>query len=239
MKFYLGTHRDGWLKHADVPLFISNRVLKDRKTLPVAVTNWALDSGGFSELSLYGEWRTLPDEYLNNIKRYKTIGKLDWVAPQDWMCEPFIIQKTRLSVKEHQKRTVENFIYLKEREDLVIPVIQGFTLNDYETCIELYSKHKIDLTTFPIVGIGSVCRRQHTYEIANIIKKLSYLNLHGFGVKLKGLDKISAYLKSSDSMSWSFNARKSTPLPECSHNSCANCYTYARQYYNKFIPYLT
>ena len=28
------------------------------KTLPRARGRWALDSGGFSELSLYGEWRT-------------------------------------------------------------------------------------------------------------------------------------------------------------------------------------
>jgi hypothetical protein len=27
-------------------------------------TGWALDSGGFSELSLYGGWRTTPEEYV-------------------------------------------------------------------------------------------------------------------------------------------------------------------------------
>jgi hypothetical protein len=35
-----------------------------RKTLPKARTGWALDSGGFSELSLYGGWWTTPEEYV-------------------------------------------------------------------------------------------------------------------------------------------------------------------------------
>lgn len=57
MRFYLGTHRPNWLAVTDVPLFVSNRVLQDRRSLPVARGRWVLDGGGYSELSLYGEWR--------------------------------------------------------------------------------------------------------------------------------------------------------------------------------------
>jgi len=62
--FYLGSHLDGWLAHVGVRLFVSHRGLARRNTLPKARTGWALDSGGFSELSLYGGWRTTPEEYV-------------------------------------------------------------------------------------------------------------------------------------------------------------------------------
>jgi hypothetical protein len=86
MQFYLGTHQPAWLTNATVPLFVSHRRLVGRTRLPRARTSWALDSGGFSELSLYGEWRTDPAEYVYWVDRYdREIGRLDWAAPQDWM----------------------------------------------------------------------------------------------------------------------------------------------------------
>ena len=42
------------------------------------------------------------------------IRTLDFVSPQDWMCEPWMVAKTGLSVEEHQERTVENFVRLRE-----------------------------------------------------------------------------------------------------------------------------
>jgi len=57
MRFYLGTHAAGWLAHLNVPLFVSHRRLKRLKRLPVSVTPWALDSGGYTELRLHGGWQ--------------------------------------------------------------------------------------------------------------------------------------------------------------------------------------
>ena len=49
---YLGTHETSWLSRAGVPLFISHRRLERiRTSLPMAAAPWALDSGGFSEIS--------------------------------------------------------------------------------------------------------------------------------------------------------------------------------------------
>jgi len=61
--FYLGTCQVSWLATAGVPLFVSHRRLAPRKTLPRAIAEWALDSGGFTELSLFGEWRTSARQY--------------------------------------------------------------------------------------------------------------------------------------------------------------------------------
>lgn len=58
--FYLGTHQPGWLGRVHVPLFVSHRRLADRREFRRAKASWVVDSGGFSELSMYGEWRTEP-----------------------------------------------------------------------------------------------------------------------------------------------------------------------------------
>jgi hypothetical protein len=53
------THQPAWLA-ADlgVPLLVSHRRLVGRRSLPRASGPWACDSGGFTELSMYGRWRT-------------------------------------------------------------------------------------------------------------------------------------------------------------------------------------
>ena len=53
-----------------VPLFVSHRRLGNYRTLPVASHSWALDSGGFSELDMYGTWKTTPQSYVRSVRRY-------------------------------------------------------------------------------------------------------------------------------------------------------------------------
>jgi hypothetical protein len=112
--FYLGTHEPAWLAHVRFPLFVSHRRLQRYRRLPVACCPWALDSGAFSELAAYGRWRLTPAAYVAAVRRYRQeIGRLAWAAPQDWMCEPVMVAKTGLSVREHQRRTVANFVLLR------------------------------------------------------------------------------------------------------------------------------
>ncbi|MDX3165971.1 hypothetical protein PV516_19475 [Streptomyces scabiei] len=244
MKFYLGTHMVNWLGEVGVPLFISRNRLVKRRTFPKAIAPWALDSGGFTELRDHGRWRITPEEYAAEVRRYRDeIGMLDWAAPMDWMCEPWVINGgvrggqqfhgTFLSVREHQQRTVENLVRLREiAPDLpFIPVLQGWELQDYLDCVRLYSEAGIDLTREPVVGLGSVCRRQATAEIAELVSSLSALGLrlHGFGVKTAGVADYGDQLMSSDSMAWSFGARYEQRLAQCTHRAknCANCSAYA------------
>jgi len=233
VKFYLGSHHASqrWFD-LDVPLFVSRRVLTARKRLPLARESWALDSGGFTELSLYGEWRTTPVVYAADVRRFaQEIGRLDWVAPQDWMCEPFMLEKTGLTVREHQQRTVDNFMRLRDLlGSFVTPVLQGWTLDEYLRCADLYFAAGVDLYHEPVVGLGSVCRRQNTYEAGKIVRDLSDLRLHYFGAKITGLGNFADALTSADSMAWSYRARHDTPLPGCTHKSCANCPRYAMRW---------
>lgn len=253
--FYLGTHQPHWLASetlpADACLFVSHRRLAGRKTLPRARAHWALDSGGFSELALYGGWRTTPAEYVTAVARYdEEIGELEWAAPQDWMCEPFMLAKTGLTVAEHQVRTVDNFLVLSElwpsvsdAECPFMPVLQGWTREDYLCCWDLYAAAGVDLGQYPVVGLGSVCRRQATGEIGDIVAALrtvdAELPLHGFGVKRRGLELYGPDLASADSMAWSYQARREPALDGCAgHSNCANCIRYALRWRDDVVALL-
>ncbi|MFE2532606.1 hypothetical protein [Streptomyces sp. NPDC059371] len=243
MKFFLGTHQPQWLGTANVPLFVSYRRLAGRRTLPRAIAPWALDSGGFTELSMHGAWRTPAHTYLAAVRRFRDeIGLMAWAAPMDWMCEPWITGLTGLSVGEHQRRTIDNFLHLRTAApDLpIIPVLQGWELDDYLTCADAYERAGIDLTAEPVVGLGSVCRRQATGQAAAIVTTLAArgLNLHGFGFKTLGLRSCGYALTSADSLAWSYDARRKPPLPGHSHKNCANCLPYALQWRTRTLTAL-
>jgi hypothetical protein len=159
------------------------------------------------------------------------MGRLDWVAQQDWMCEPFILKKTHKTVLQHQNLTVQNYIELKPLIPNVIPVLQGYTMDDYKRCIDLFYKQGVDLVKEPTVGLGSVCRRQKSDEIVELTRWLRFqgFKLHGFGLKQAGLIKGRQYLKSADSQSWALEASHLPPLPECKglHLHCSTCYRFA------------
>jgi hypothetical protein len=247
--FFLGTHQPGWLARAGVRLFVSDVRLRVYKALPHAIADWAVDSGGFSELQHRGAWTVTPAEYVTRLRRYRDeIGRMLWCAPQDWMCEPIIINGgtvngqrfvgTGLSVAEHQRRTVLNFAQLREiAPDLpIIPVLQGWDRDDYLRCADLYwSLTRVDVTAAPLVGLGSVCRRQGTAAAGQILAALrvrGVQRIHGFGFKILGLLAHAHLLASADSMAWSDTARKlrrPSQVPGCTgtHKNCANCMPYA------------
>ncbi len=243
MRFFLGTHETRWLERTTLPLFVSHRQLSRRVRLPRARGPWSLDSGGFTELRMFGRWETTASAYVDAVRRYHAeVGKLAWAAPQDWMCEPAMLASTGLGVEEHQWRTIENVLALRSMapELPFICVLQGWTLSDYMRHVELYARAGIELGAEPIVGIGSVCRRQATSEIERIVMSLHELGLrlHGFGVKIRGLARYADGLSSSDSMAWSYSARKSAPLDGCTHQHCANCLRFATRWYGRVVSSL-
>lgn len=240
-RFYLGVHEPAWLNRTSTPLFISRRRLSRLKTPPVASCAWALDSGGFSELSMYGEWRTSQEQYIEEVRLWsKSVGSMDWAAIQDWMCEPFITDKTGKSVVEHQERTIASYMGLMSAAPEInwTPVLQGWDKSDYIDHAFMYEDAGIDLSLLPIVGVGSICRREGTLEAANIMEHLSRgfnLNLHAFGFKTLGLKRCHRILASADSMAWSHNARHKPPMPGCTHHHCNNCLKYAQKWREELL----
>lgn len=276
VEFLLGTHQPGWLARAGVPLFVSDVRLRTYKTLPVAAAPWALDSGGFSVLQYHGRWTVTPEEYVARVRRYRDeIGQLLWSAPQDWMCEYpvihggqygrdyfvgtryFLDPYGRLSdddlIRLHIVLTVANYATLVRLDPTLpwVPVVQGRHVQHYLYCVDLYRELAgIDLTTMPLVGVGSICRRQGTREAGEILAALhdrGLTRLHGFGFKLQGLERHRHLLASADSMAWSDTARKHhrraireglphglmpgcKPGPHHPAQNCANCLPYARRW---------
>jgi hypothetical protein len=192
---------------------VSHRTLGRRKSLPRASAPWVLDSGGYSELSMFGSWQTTPKSYVAAVTRYADeVGQLSWAAAQDWMCEPWITKKTGQDIREHQYHSVVSYLELRLRApDLPwCPVLQGWLTTDYLRHADMYERAGIRLSDLPIVGIGSVCRRQGTRGAIDLLVEFSRrgIRLHGFGLKTTALRSLDTFLESSDSMAWSYEAMK-------------------------------
>lgn len=226
--FFLGVPDPASLARASVPLFLSRHrlVLRDgrqRKTLPRSRVAWALDSGGFTTLSQHGRYLVTHRQYAEEVCRYdEQIGNLRVAFAMDWMCEPSVIAMTGLSVEEHQRRTIESIMVLRELAPGLpwAPVLQGWTLSDYERHVALYLRNGIDLRCEPLVGVGSVCTRSGAAEGLAIARLLASfdLRLHLFGYKRDGLPDALPYCVSADSMAWSQHARNNNErLPGCTH----------------------
>lgn len=247
MQFWLGVHQPDWLARLDVPTMVSYRRLARLKTLPLARAPWVQDSGGFTELHLHGSYATSPRQYAERTRVHAAeIGQLAWAAVQDWMCEDLVLQKTGLTIGAHQRRSVTSYLDLMElAPDLPwLPVIQGQTLDDYVRHVELYDQAGVELRDFPVVGIGTVCRRQHTMVAVRLIQGLAPLGLrlHGFGLKVTALQRCADLLASADSMAWSADGR----YPQggrCArvrdHDRCANCLPWAVRWHTRLMSNLS
>ncbi len=231
-RFWLGANEPSWLSKLDVPPFVSRSRLARLKALPRARGDWALDSGAFSELLLRGRFTAGPRQYAAEVRRFADeVGRPAFVSIQDWMCEPFILKATGLTVRTHQKRTVQSYVELCliAPEIPWVPVLQGWQPDEYLRNVEDYRAAGADLDRQPLVGLGSVCRRQGTAEAASLVARLhrAGLVLHAFGFKRAGLVRVAHLLASADSMAWSYVARKQPRLEGCRHACCNNCPRFA------------
>lgn len=164
-----------------------------------------LDSGGFSLLNQYGRYPFSIVNFANLVAQMKP----HFYATMDYPCEPEISRSLGLMTnKERIEKTVENAMALTEYEDQLsgqmIPVIQGYTLDEYISCLELYAKAK---TIRDYMAVGSMCRRINTAELNELIPGIYYAarrfgvkRLHYFGLKLSlDLLPLARYIYSRDS----------------------------------------
>jgi hypothetical protein len=250
---YVATSEPSWLARTEVPLLVPHHRLMRRVTLPRSprAGSWALDSGGFNHLRKHGTWTITPERYVADVVRIdREVGNLAWSAPMDWMCEADALAATGLTVLEHQRRTVENFVTLQrlwyehtDRESPFMPTLQGDPdappdecVASYLRCWDLYGEADIDLRRWPSVGLGSICRQQSTAKIGLVVEALQErdgereLPLHGYGCKSLGLQRYGHLLASADSSAYSKHARyKNVKWPGCpeTHSDCRNCFHYA------------
>lgn len=226
MKFYCGVHQpsDAWRFERS---FISiNRL--NRRVGDFEVKDWVLDSGAFSQVSQHGEFQMTVPEYAAQIRRWSACGNLEAAVSQDYMCEPWILEKTGGTVVSHQWATVERYLQLRELcGDVIMPCLQGQEIEDYSRHIFMYGD---DLAPGAWVGVGSVCKRKNESAIQAILESIKRerpdLRLHGFGLKITALvsARVRDLLESADSMAWSFAAR---------FHGAGNDYGHAEKFVNR------
>ncbi len=172
-----------------------------------------MDSGAFSQIYSYGHYDEPVSVYAEQIKKWSRCGNLVAAVTQDMMCEPFILERTGLTVADHQNITIERFKKLSGlvTDTYIMPVLQGYEPKQYVEHIDMYG----NLLKFgQWVGVGSICKRNtnpaEIIEVLYSIKKVRPdLRLHGFGLKITALSNgtIRNLLYSADSMAWSYYAR--------------------------------
>ena len=213
MLFFTGIHHPSMARA--VPLaFISVNALKNRKS-GFPARRWIMDSGAFQAIHLHGGYPEPVEAYAAQIRRFAGNGRLLAAVAQDYMCEPFMLQRTGLTVADHQRLTIERYDALRARDVggvHVMPVLQGYAAADYVAHLRAYGAR---LGHRAWVGVGSVCKRNTSpAAIAAVLLAIKRerpdLRLHGFGVKLTSLASglVRGLLFSSDSMAWSYHARR-------------------------------
>lgn len=258
MTYYTGLGQPSKANNSPAPVFLSattlNRYATRGEAYPITPTcGWAGDSGAFTAMTGANPeghpWHFDADEYGAMWVRLMEDCAIppDFVAVQDWPCEPLVRQRTGLTVREHQRLSHESYVYLAETFPMVpwLYVLQGWRPAEYLEHAAMAERAGIDLGAGR-VGIGSVCRRGSDRDIAHLVEALAGRGyaLHGFGVSIKGLRRIGHLLASSDSQAWSKTARdERLMMPGCDHRSrpdrltgqtrptdCRNCLRYAMAY---------
>lgn len=194
--------------------FISVNRLRPRRSA-FKVGEWIMDSGSFTTIVAHGGYPEPPEAYADEISRWADNGGLLAAVSQDFMCEPQMVERTGLSVAEHQRLTIDRFDAIRTRGTAgvyLMPVLQGYDPSDYVRHLGEYG-HRIEHGGW--IGVGSVCKRNGSPEaIATILRAIKDerpdVRLHGFGVKTTSLARGAVYdsLYTADSMAWSYHARK-------------------------------
>lgn len=208
--FFIGCPSPSKARHFD-RCMVSVNSLRKRKS-DFKANEWILDSGAFTELGRFGHYRHCVEDYAREVTRWSACGEFLAAVSQDYMCEPFILERTGLSVVDHQRLTIERYDALVTLASVpVLPVLQGYRVSDYLAHLDQYGER---LAPGAWVGVGSVCKRNsRPGEIADILASIKNkrpdLRLHGFGLKLTALEskEVRELLHSCDSMAWSFPSR--------------------------------
>jgi hypothetical protein len=163
-----------------------------------------LDSGGFTEIFRFGGYTFSSAEYYNYVVDHPYLFGF---ATMDYPCELVVLQKTGMTIKQHIILTVESNLELMNLEK-VIPVIQGYTVDDYLYCCDLMNDYGCQKK---LMAIGTMCKRT---KVADVIEILSAIRgefpgseFHAFGLKKNFLPKVKDMIYSSDSIAWFYFQR--------------------------------
>lgn len=199
MLFFVGTSpRDAYMLPCGTHIMVNARQYWNKKGngrlwLPWGRTSRGglvfLDCGGYVFFKDLGQFPFTVEQYMELVVYLRPT----YYASTDYPCEPSITAKLGdMSVLERIERTVENCRQLAQLDgaapkSTMVPVIQGWVLEDYKHCLDLYRAAGL---LRPYVAVGSMCTRSNTREIAELFKGISdyarsmgVARLHAFGLK--------------------------------------------------------
>ncbi|MCF6112331.1 hypothetical protein [Mesorhizobium muleiense] len=212
VRFYVGLHQPSDAQHFETVCISIRRLANRRK--PIVGPAVLVDSGAFTEINLHGGYRASVEEYAVELHRLHSMGIVRIAAgvAQDYMCEPFMLAKTGLTVDDHQRLTIERYDALVAELDRlfdgecpfpVMPVLQGYAPPDYVRHVRMYGDR---LKPGMWVGVGSVCKRnaspERIVEVLEAIKAIRPdLCLHGFGRNANSWQEAMAFAEKIEATS--------------------------------------
>ncbi|MEJ8837747.1 deazapurine DNA modification protein DpdA family protein [Ramlibacter sp. AN1133] len=174
----------------------------------------ALDSAGFVAMARYGDYRWTAEEYM------QLVSSRDWTwwAAQDYCVEPPVASAS-VTKEMRLHATVQGYhrgVRLAQKWGVKnpMPVIQGWTPEDYVKCVEMFALRDDEWPD--LVGIGSVCRRNlfGPNGLATVIEALDAIlparvRYHLFGVKGGAVQRLGAHPRfaSIDSQAYDYGVR--------------------------------
>ena len=211
-RFFVGVHHPSKADRVPLAMVSANALRRRRSHFPAG--EWLMDSGAFTTINKHGGYPEPVEEYAAIIRRFAGCGTLLAAVAQDYMCEPFVLARTGLTVADHQRLTIERYRDLLACDTAgvaIMPVLQGYDPAEYVDHVRQYG----DLLTPGMwVGVGSVCKRNARPLSARAVFEAIHaerpdLRLHGFGIKITALhdERVRELLYSADSMAWSYAAR--------------------------------
>lgn len=193
---------------------------------------WVFDAFSFTEIEKYGEHTVSITHRAALVKRWSLCGILLASVTQDYMCEPFILERSKVrddgnpaTVEDHQRLTIERYDQLIKATPshiYTMPVLQGYRTHEYLSHLQDYGR-RLEYNAW--VGVGSVCRRNgNPAEVLDILASIHTfrpdLRLHGFGLKQLAVEnsKVRSHLYSCDSGAATYSKRYGDPRSELELN---------------------
>lgn len=188
-----------------------NKFRNKQFIFPPTIERLFIDSGGFGVHKRFGEYPYSLDQYLEYVNYMMDHWPVKEVAILDYPCEPEVNRQTHSTNLDRIRATVENAIRCYDTDASIpwVPVIQGFTVEEYFICWGLYQDAGIKADLW---AIGSVCARKRIGGIRRIVtavKDRTRQRIHAFGLNLPSIEDPQVFfaLESSDSAAWNWWAR--------------------------------
>jgi hypothetical protein len=206
-KFFCGVDFKELIPYAGDVLMNYGTIRRKKIKIVPSLHTFFLDSGGFTEIFRFGKYTFSSAEYYEYILNHD----IDHFATMDYPCEPIVLQKTGKTVNEHIVMTVESNLDLMDCAG-VVPVIQGYAVDDYIYCCDLINDYGGEK---PLMAIGTMCKRTKVADAIAILQAVSkefpHSQFHAFGLKKNFLPKVKDMIYSSDSIAWFYFQRGGFP----------------------------